>query len=276
MATRRDVFNTLPAAGAMLAVGEGLFSGEAAAQEAPDGTSWSRPSLVNETVIGPNGAVTTQVALEANAKWGITEPTAASQVAPGVYVMSGWALGQGMAIEAPEGWIIIDTGDSIRAATEMRAALERASGKPVKVAAILYTHWHYADGTTAFKDEGTEIWGHEWLDANRTDSSGVSIKSGFYRARAVAQFGVFHPQQGADAFPNRLGFTPEKLTAEFRVHRSVTPFQTRRHRDLHHRRRRGGGGAKSHRHIRQRRILLSGTPYADIELHGAGWLLQHL
>jgi alkyl sulfatase BDS1-like metallo-beta-lactamase superfamily hydrolase len=214
MATRRDVFNAVPVAGAMFALGEGLLSGKAAAQQPPDAVSWSRPSLVNETVTGPNGAITTQVALEANAKWGITEPTAASQVAPGVYIMSGWALGQSMAVEAPQGWIIIDTGDSIRAATEMRAALERAAGKSIKVAAILYTHWHYADGTSAFMDEGTEVWGHEWLDANRTDSSGVSIKSGFYRARAVAQFGVFQPQQGPDAFPNRLGFTPEKLTAQ--------------------------------------------------------------
>ena len=213
MATRRDVFNAIPAAGAMLAVGEGILPTSASAQVTTEPSSWSRSSLVNDTVTGPNGAITTQVALDADAKWGITEPMA-FEVAPGVYVLSGWALGHSMAIDAPKGWIIIDTGDSIRAATEMRAALERAAGKPIKVAAILYTHWHYADGTTVWMDEGTQIWGHEWLDANRTASSGVSIKSGFYRARAVAQFGVFHPEQGPDAFPNRLGFTPEKLLAE--------------------------------------------------------------
>lgn len=214
MPTRRDVFNAVPAAGAMLAMGESLGPGKGSAQTASQVAPWNRPSLVAETVIGPNGAITTQVALEANAKWGIAEPTAASEVAPGVYVMSGWALGQSMAVEAPKGWIIIDTGDSIRAATEMRAALEALVGRPIKVAAILYTHWHYADGTTVFMDEGTEVWGHEWLDANRSASSGVSIKSGFYRARAAAQFGVFHPVEGPDAFPNRLGFTPEKLTAK--------------------------------------------------------------
>ena len=197
----------------MLAVGEGILPTSASAQVTTEPSSWSRSSLVNDTVTGPNGAITTQVALDADAKWGITEPMA-FEVAPGVYVLSGWALGHSMAIDAPKGWIIIDTGDSIRAATEMRAALERAAGKPIKVAAILYTHWHYADGTTVWMDEGTQIWGHEWLDANRTASSGVSIKSGFYRARAVAQFGVFHPEQGPDAFPNRLGFTPEKLLAE--------------------------------------------------------------
>jgi len=164
MPTRRDVLNAVPAAGVMLAVGESLGPGTASAQNEPQIASWSRPSLVAETVTGPNGAITTKVALEANARWGITEPPAASRIAPGVYVMSGWALGQSMAVEAQEGWIIIDTGDSIRAATEMRAALEALVGGPIKVAAILYTHWHYADGTTVFMDEGTEIWGQNgWM-----------------------------------------------------------------------------------------------------------------
>ena len=214
MTSRRNLINVVPAAGVMLATGGNFLSGTAEAQVASDIPPWNRPSLVTETVTGSNGAVTTKVALEANARWGITEPPVASRIAPGIYIMSGWALGQGMAVEAPEGWIIIDTGDSIRAAKEMRVALEGLVGGPIKVAAILYTHWHYADGTTVFMDEGTEIWGHEWLDANRTASSGVSIKSGFYRARAAAQFGVFHPAEGPDAFPNRLGFTPEKLTAQ--------------------------------------------------------------
>jgi alkyl sulfatase BDS1-like metallo-beta-lactamase superfamily hydrolase len=213
MPTRRDVINAAPTAGVMLVLSEAPLLAKASAQDEPQIASWSSPSLVTKTVTGPNGAVTTKVALEANARWGITEPPAASRIAPGVYIMSGWALGQSMAVQAPQGWIIIDTGDSIRAAAEMRTALERLVGGPIKVAAILYTHWHYADGTTVFMDEGTEIWGHEWLDANRTAASGVSIKSGFYRARAAAQFGVFHLVEGPDAFPNRLGFTPEKLTA---------------------------------------------------------------
>lgn len=38
--------------------------------------------------------------------------------------------------------------------------------------------------------------------------------SGIYQARAAAQFGVFHPQSGPDAFPNKLGFTPEKLQVQ--------------------------------------------------------------
>jgi len=176
--------------------------------------SWSSPSLVDETVVGPNGAITTRTALLANAKWGITETPRAERVVDGVYALRGWGLGSSFAIEAADGWIIIDTGDSTRAATEMRAALEAAVGQKIKVAAILLTHWHYGDGTGAFLDAGTKIWGHEYLDRNRNTSTGISVISGIYQARAIAQFGVFHPQSGPDAFPNKLGFQPEKLLAE--------------------------------------------------------------
>lgn len=176
--------------------------------------SWGSPSLVDETVVGPNGAVTTRAALLADGKWGITETPQAERVTDGVYALRGWGIASSFAIEAPEGWIIVDTGDSTRAAAEMRAALEGAVGHKVKVAAILLSHWHYADGTGAWLDEGTEIWGHEYLDRNRTASTGVSVLSGTYQARAIAQFGVFHPSSGPDAFPNKLGFKPEKLLAE--------------------------------------------------------------
>ena len=34
---------------------------------------------------------------------------------------------------------------------------------------------------------------------------------GYLMSRATAQFGVFHPATGADAFPNALSFTPDKF-----------------------------------------------------------------
>lgn len=176
--------------------------------------SWSSPSLRSETVVGPNGAVTTRAALLANEKWGIGDTKRVEQVTDGVYALRGWGIASSFAIDAPGGWIIVDSGDSTRAATEMRAALQKAIGRKTKVAAILLTHWHYGDGTGAWLDEGTEVWGHEHLDRNRSNSTGISVLSGTYQARGAAQFGVFHPQSGPDAFPNMLGFTPEKLLAE--------------------------------------------------------------
>ena len=174
---------------------------------------WHSPSLTMETVTGPKGEVTTRTALLANDKWGIGHEKRVERVTDGVYAMRGWGIASHFAIEAPDGWIIIDTGDHTPAATEMRAMLEETLGRKVKVAAILLTHWHYGNGNGAWLDEGAEVWGHEHLDRNLRLSTGISVLSGTYQARAAAQFGVFHPKSGPDAFPNTLGFTPEKLLA---------------------------------------------------------------
>lgn len=201
---------------ATLVFGAHLLAHTAVAEklEAESAPYWHSPSLTMETVTAPNGAVTTPTQLQANSLWGLTETPVAEKVVDGVYALRGWGIASSYAIEAPDGWIIVDTGDSTRAAAEMRELLERTLGKKIKVAAILLTHWHYADGTAAWLDEGTEIWGHEYLDRNRSASKGVSIKSGFYQTRAIAQFGVFHPAQGSDAFPSLMRFLPEKLLVE--------------------------------------------------------------
>jgi len=221
MQTRRDFIKAVPVTAGALAIGasffpeSNVFADEAAIRSVPAGGegSWHSPSLRNETVVAPNGTVTTHAALLANDKWGIGHTKRVEQVTDGVYAMRGWGLGNCFALEAPEGWIIIETGDHTPAAEEMRAMLEQKLGRKVKVAAILLTHWHYGNGIGPWLDEGAEVWGHEHLDRNRSTSSGISVLSGIYQARAAAQFGVFHPLSGPDAFPNTLGFKPEKLLA---------------------------------------------------------------
>jgi len=198
------------AASALAHGADAVESGRDAGSQA----SWHSQSLTMETVTAPNGAVTTATQLQANALWGLTDTTVAEKVTDGIYALRGWGIASSYAIEAPDGWIIVDTGDSTRAAAEMREKLEQAVGHKIKVAAILLTHWHYADGTGAWLDEGTEVWGHEHLDRNRSASKGVSVKSGFYMTRAIAQFAIFHPTQGPDAFPSLMRFFPEKLLAE--------------------------------------------------------------
>jgi alkyl sulfatase BDS1-like metallo-beta-lactamase superfamily hydrolase len=178
---------------------------------APPARSWHSRSLTTETVEGARGAITTETARGVNARMGITESKIAERVAEGVYALRGWGIAHSFAIEAPNGWIVVDTGDSTRAAAEMRETLERAVGGKIKVAAILLTHWHYADGTAAWLDEGTEVWGHEHLDRNRRASGGLNVLGGALLSRTIAQFGVFHPTTGPDAFPNAMSFTPEKF-----------------------------------------------------------------
>jgi alkyl sulfatase BDS1-like metallo-beta-lactamase superfamily hydrolase len=214
--TRRQFVKTMPVLGTgLLLTGNTVPPAQAQdAPSAPSGSSWHSPSLRSETAVGPNGTVTTQAALLANDKWGIGNTKRVELVTDGVYALRGWGIASSFAIEAPGGWIIVDTGDSTRAAAEMRAMLEETLGGKVKVAAILLTHWHYGNGIGAWLDEGAEVWGHEYLDRNRSVSTGISVLSGTTQARGAAQFGVFHPQRGPDAFPNTLGFTPEKLLAE--------------------------------------------------------------
>lgn len=216
MTRRRDFLTTAPIAGAFLALGSVSLTLPSAgrAQQASDtGPLWRSQSLREETVTTPGGAITTADVAAANDRLAMTTKQAI-EVAPDVWLLAGWGIAHSMAIRAPEGWIIVDTGDSTAAAQDMRDKLEAALGAPIRVAAILLTHWHYAEGTAAWDDEGVELWGHEWLDRNRTAGSGVGPLAGFYQARAVSQFGVFHPTEGPDSFPNNLGFTPERLLSE--------------------------------------------------------------
>lgn len=216
MTRRRDFLTTAPFAGAFLALGPGLtnLASPARAQEVTDpGPLWRSPSLRDETVTTKAGAITTPEVASANDRLAMSTKQAI-EVAPDVWLLAGWGIAHSMAIRAPEGWIIVDTGDSTDAAQEMRDTLEAATGTPVRVAAILLTHWHYTEGTGAWSDDGAQLWGHEWLDRNRSASVGINPLSGVFQARAVAQFGVFHPRTGADGFPNNLGFTPDRLLAK--------------------------------------------------------------
>lgn len=175
--------------------------------------SFVSQSLVDKTVTAPNGAVTTEDAVGVNQLMG-SDKKVVDEITNGVYHIRGWGIAHTITIDAPEGWIIVDTGDSNKTAAEMRERLENKVGKKIKVAAILYTHSHYTDGTDAWLDEGTEIWGHEDLDKHKRADDGVSILSGNFGTRAMAQFGVLHPPEGPDAFPNALGFGLEKFVGE--------------------------------------------------------------
>lgn len=174
---------------------------------------WRSQSLRDQPATGPTGAVTTAEALTVNRRMG-AERKAVTQVAPGVWSLAGWGIAISYAIDAPGGWIIIDTGDTTTAAAEMRAMLEKTLGRRVKVAAILLTHWHYGNGTAAWRDPGSELWGSEILDSTRETEVGLTPVSGVAQSRAIAQFGILHPATGPDAFPNVLGFGPEKLIGE--------------------------------------------------------------
>ncbi len=120
-------------------------------------------SLQDKVVTGPKGSLTSPVAASAD-KLGQMEKKHVRKIADGIYRIAGWGIANIIAVEAPEGWIIVDTGDYLEVAQEQRRFLEDKVGK-VKVAAVLYTHSHYAIGAKAWQDKNTRFYGHEELVA---------------------------------------------------------------------------------------------------------------
>ena len=167
-------------------------------------------SLQDKVVTGPKGSLTSPQAAAVN-KLGQLDEKRALKIADGIYHLVGWGLANTMAVKGPEGWVIVDTGDFLEMAREQRRALEDKVGK-IKVAAVLYTHSHYVHGSKAWQDEDTLFYGHEELVATMNGDLGVSVLAGNFSTRAAIQFGMLHPAEGPDAFPNVLGFGAEKLT----------------------------------------------------------------
>ena len=86
-------------------------------------TSQYGMSLHSELTTTANGAITTVPQANVDRSWDVAEKQI-TEVAEGVYRIAGWGIGNVIAIEGPEGWLIIDTGDDVAQATEQRAALE--------------------------------------------------------------------------------------------------------------------------------------------------------
>jgi alkyl sulfatase BDS1-like metallo-beta-lactamase superfamily hydrolase len=167
-------------------------------------------SLTEHPVEMASGAITHPEAASAD-KISDIEKKTAKRITDGVYRLGGWGLSNTIAVEGPEGWVIVDAGDNLEAAQEQRQMLEAKVGKIV-VAGVVYTHSHYVWGAKAWQDEGTVFYGHEDLVSNLNADQGVNVLSGNFNTRAVAQFGMLHPSQGPDAFPNHFGFGVEKLS----------------------------------------------------------------
>lgn len=85
------------------------------------------------------------------------EPKVA-QVAPNVYVATGYQVTANSMIVGDDGVIIVDPGQLPALAQKVRAEFEKITDKPVK--AIIYTHGHgdHVNGAPAFYAPGVEVW----------------------------------------------------------------------------------------------------------------------
>jgi len=123
-------------------------------------------------------------------------------IRPGVWCLVGNGLSNQTFVDAPDGIIAIDTGESIE---EMRAAIKELRAVTARpIVAVLYTHFHYVGGTQAVFEEDPAakipIWGHEKIAFNRLRTT--SEISPAYGRGLVEQFAVTLPVDGADGVVN--------------------------------------------------------------------------
>ena len=130
------------------------------------------------------------------------------EVRAGVWCLVGNGLSNQTFIDAPEGIIAVDTGESIE---EMREALRRLREvTDAPIAAVIYTHFHYVEGTKAILEESNHatplpIYGHEKIAFNKARTLGEISPA--YSRGLVEQFAIVMPLDGPDATVNvGLGF----------------------------------------------------------------------
>ena len=119
-----------------------------------------------------------------------------------IWCLVGNGLSNQTFVDAPEGLIAIDTGESNE---EMRAAIAELrihTKKPI--VAVLYTHFHYVAGTQAVLDESpdtkVEIYGHSKIAYNRVRTATEIAPS--YSRGLVEQFAITLPVDGPDGNEN--------------------------------------------------------------------------
>jgi len=168
-----------------------------------------------ELVTAPNGAIVNKEVLEESPKTYWTEGPEIENPVDGVYVLGGYLISACIVIEADEGLIVFDTGDTKKDGEKLLKAIRTISDKPVK--AIVYGHSHYVFGAGALAEGNQDVMviGHPDLNGivHQNLSSGGAPAyfpevSPYLTARALQQFNAFLPDEGPDAWysPTNLNF----------------------------------------------------------------------
>ena len=131
------------------------------------------------------------------------------EVRPGAWCFVGNGLSNQTFVDAPEGIIAFDTGESVQEMALALKELRTRTNRPI--AAVVYTHFHYVEGTQAVLDEGNHvqplpIYGHRQISENKARTSGEIAPA--YGRGLVEQFAIVMPPDGADGLVNvGLGFS---------------------------------------------------------------------
>ena len=131
------------------------------------------------------------------------------EVRPGAWCLVGNGLSNQTFIDAPDGIVAFDTGESVQEMVLALKELRTRTSRPI--AAVVYTHFHYVEGTQAVIEEGNHvkplpIYGHRRISENKARTSGEIAPA--YGRGLVEQFAIVMPPDGADGLVNvGLGFS---------------------------------------------------------------------
>jgi uncharacterized sulfatase len=126
------------------------------------------------TAVSAQDSEATQKLLERNRMF---EP-AIIEVAENVYTAIGYQVSANTMIVGDDGVVIVDPGQQIAAAEQVRAEFERISDLPIR--AIIYTHGHadHTNGAAAFfdPDAGIDVWARSnyWSEPARVAAAGLT------------------------------------------------------------------------------------------------------
>ena len=131
------------------------------------------------------------------------------RVADNVYSAVGWQLGNVVMIEAPQGLIIVDTGESVSESRKIMEEFRTLSDKPVK--AVVYTHFHpdHINGVQAFVSREqvergeVQIYAHETLLQNVVAQG--ALVGPILGVRSAYSFGSFLPASDQEGMNGGIG-----------------------------------------------------------------------
>ena len=175
----------------------------------------------------PNGAIAREEVVKTGAQILYLEPTT-EKLADGIWCIGGYSLANTTVIEAEDGLIVYDTGDTKEEGEHIREAIKKISDKPVKV--IIYSHSHYALGAGALVDNPDDVMiiGHPKLNETVENSlkgggapSAIPEVGPLMTSRALIQFNNCIPTEGPDAalmgkleLGKPIAFLPANQTVE--------------------------------------------------------------
>jgi len=154
----------------------------------------------------PNGAITNKELLGRIGDFNWLKPTIENP-AKGVWVFGGYGLAPMSIIEAEDGLIAFDTGDTKHDGELMLKAIRTVTKKPIKV--IIYGHSHTVAGAGVLAEGNKDIMviGHPNLNEVVKQNLGGGGAPAFYpevgpylTARALTQFNAYMPKEGPDAY----------------------------------------------------------------------------